>query len=111
MKFFGGSMSFTGFFADDIPAFDGCTRCEMVGNGRRARDEGKDVLRFGITRWAGGTPDDCDDWASGDETAGRVIVRVIVAVSKAMVSSMLQTARRIYTHPFDCSEISGGSFD
>ena len=55
LKFFGGSMSFTGFkFGDDIcPGFGGCTRCETVENGRSARDVGNTEARLCGTLWVG----------------------------------------------------------
>ena len=42
-------MSLTGgFFVEEV----GCNAFEMVGNGRRARDDGKEVFRLGmIIRW------------------------------------------------------------
>ena len=47
--FCGGTMSLTGgFFVEEV----GCNAFEMVGNGRRARDDGKEVFRLGmIIRW------------------------------------------------------------
>jgi len=77
-------MSFTGGLADGddcLEAFVGCTRCEMVGNGRRARDEGNDGLRLGTMRWVA-EPFDCECPARGEETAGRDIVRVAIAQAK-----------------------------
>jgi hypothetical protein len=49
-------MSFIGFGDDDgVGGFvDGDVACimwEIVGNGRSAREEGKDVFRFGIMRF------------------------------------------------------------
>jgi len=49
-------MSFTGFGDDDgVEEFvDGdvdCMMWEIVGNGRSAREEGKDVFRFGTMRF------------------------------------------------------------
>ena len=55
LKFFGGSISFTGFAFDGgvCPDFGGCTRCETVGNGRRARDVGNTEAGLCGTLWAG----------------------------------------------------------
>jgi hypothetical protein len=46
-------MSLTGgFFVEEVD----CIVLEMVGNGRRARDDGKDVFRLGMIRWGAVRP-------------------------------------------------------
>lgn len=47
---FGGSMSLIGLLCVILEVeLDGWNACEIVGNGRSAREEGNDVLRFGST--------------------------------------------------------------
>lgn len=76
-------MSFTGF-DDLVDVFDaawGCIRCEIVGNGLKARDEGNDGLRLATMRCAAGTLPDCES-ARGDETTGREYAVYISAVTR-----------------------------
>ncbi len=47
----------------------------MEGNGRRARDDGNEVFRRGMTRWAAAVRGD-EESARGEDTSGRDIVRV-----------------------------------
>jgi hypothetical protein len=54
---------------------EGCIVCEMVGNGRRARDGMKEGFRLGTIRCAA-VRLLCDESANGDETRGRDIVIV-----------------------------------
>jgi len=78
-------MSLTGFGDDDdgfADALGGCMRCEMLANGRRAREDGNEVLRFGRGRLVAGIFV-CEDSARGDDTAGRDIVRVKVAITRS----------------------------
>lgn len=73
-------MSFIGFWdngevgdlGDDDVAWK---TWEIVGNGRSAREEGKDVFRFGTMRVVWGMFG-CDEFARGEETAGRAKVMV-----------------------------------
>jgi hypothetical protein len=73
-------MSFIGFcddgevgdFGDDDVAWK---TWEMVGNGRSAREEGKGVFLFGTTRVVWGMFG-WDEFARGEETAGRAKVMV-----------------------------------
>ncbi|KAF8971537.1 hypothetical protein BDZ97DRAFT_1249643 [Flammula alnicola] len=88
LKFFGGSMSLTVFDFDDDFAEPGCRTCEMVGNGRKAREEGNEGLRFATMRFAAGIFD-CDECASGDETAGRETATVMAAVTREMSERMV----------------------
>lgn len=53
----------------------GCSACEIVGNGRRARDGGKEAFRRGIIRGVAILPL-LDESASGEEIIGRDIVIV-----------------------------------
>ena len=73
LKFFGGSISFTGV---RCPDFECCTRCEMVGNGRNAREVGNEGVCLDDDLWAGGTP--CAESDRGEDTAGRDNARVMV---------------------------------
>ena len=80
LKFFGGSMSFMGFCDDDEVGDLGdddvaWKTWEIVGNGRSAREEGKGVFRFGTMRVVWGMFG-CDEFARGEETAGRAKVMV-----------------------------------
>lgn len=50
----------------------------MEGNGRRARDDGNEVFRRGMTRWVAAVRDD-EESARGEDTRGRDIVRVAIA--------------------------------
>ena len=78
-------MSFMGFcddgevgdFGDDDDDDDDVAwkTWEMVGNGRSAREEGKGVFRFGTMRVVWGIFG-CDEFARGEETAGREKVMV-----------------------------------
>jgi len=52
-----------------------CIAWEMVGNGRRARDDGNEGFRLGIIRSVAVRPL-CEESASGDEIRGRDIVMV-----------------------------------
>lgn len=49
----------------------------MVGNGRRARDEGKETFRAGVILCVAVRPL-CDEPASGEETRGRDMAIVAV---------------------------------
>jgi len=72
--FCGGTMSLTGgFFVEEV-----CCNALEMGNGRRARDDGKEVFRLGMIRCAADRPL-WDESASGDETKGRDIVIVAIA--------------------------------
>lgn len=79
-------MSFTGFddLADVFDAAGGWMRCEMVGNGLKAREEGNEGLRFATMRWAAGTLPDCES-ARGEETAGREYAVYISTVTRVQV--------------------------
>lgn len=73
--FFGGSIILIeGFAFDAMLGDDGWNAWEMVGNGRRARDDGKDAFRRGMMRCV--AVREFDESASGDEIMGRDIVIV-----------------------------------
>lgn len=67
-------MSLTGgFFVEEFDV--GCNALEIAGNGRRARDDGKEGFRLGMIRCAANRPL-WGESASGDDTKGRDIVIV-----------------------------------
>jgi hypothetical protein len=82
--FFGGSMIFTEVFLLEEEL--GCSACEMVGNGRRARDDGKEAFRRGIIRWVAVRPL-LDESASGEDIIGRDIVIVAERVKEKLMVS------------------------
>lgn len=61
-----------GFFLEEE---SGCSACEIVANGRRARDDGNEAFRRGIIRGVVILPL-LDESASGEEIMGRDIVIV-----------------------------------
>lgn len=67
----------------------------MEGNGRRARDDGNEVFRRGMTRWVAAVRDD-EESARGEDTRGRDIVRVASGEVKVSQSGRL---RKRETHP------------